>query len=105
MLRIVSFSSFFFTIHSRSMINTLSLHDALPIYSYTREQKCRKYGEIRGDPTTHSVPGWQMGAQNRSPSPSLGATMKSEEHTSELQSRGHLVCRLLLETKKTKYTR
>src|SRR5690625_6484542 len=30
---------------------------------------------------------------------------RSEEHTSELQSRGHLVCRLLLEKKKTKLTR
>src|SRR5690625_5653325 len=30
---------------------------------------------------------------------------RSEEHTSELQSRGHLVCRLLLETKKTQHTR
>src|SRR6266508_2402255 len=30
---------------------------------------------------------------------------RSEEHTSELQSRGHLVCRLLLEKKKKKYTR
>src|SRR5690625_6418575 len=29
---------------------------------------------------------------------------RSEEHTSELQSRGHLVCRLLLEKKNTKYT-
>src|SRR5437870_9836494 len=29
------------------------------------------------------------------------ATMRSEEHTSELQSRGHLVCRLLLEKKNT----
>src|SRR5690625_2372586 len=29
---------------------------------------------------------------------------RSEEHTSELQSRGHLVCRLLLEKKKTKYS-
>src|SRR5690625_6055730 len=29
---------------------------------------------------------------------------RSEEHTSELQSRGHLVCRLLLEKKKTKIT-
>src|SRR5690625_6771134 len=29
---------------------------------------------------------------------------RSEEHTSELQSRGHLVCRLLLEKKKTKTT-
>src|SRR5437870_9947856 len=29
--------------------------------------------------------------------------VRSEEHTSELQSRGHLVCRLLLEKKKTSY--
>src|SRR5437870_9161290 len=29
------------------------------------------------------------------------ADLRSEEHTSELQSRGHLVCRLLLEKKKT----
>src|SRR5437660_4528421 len=31
-----------------------------------------------------------------------GVNIRSEEHTSELQSRGHLVCRLLLEKKKTK---
>src|SRR5439155_8383160 len=31
------------------------------------------------------------------------AKKRSEEHTSELQSRGHLVCRLLLEKKKTNY--
>src|SRR5690625_5480057 len=31
-----------------------------------------------------------------------GSPERSEEHTSELQSRGHLVCRLLLEKKKTK---
>src|SRR5690625_5739037 len=31
-------------------------------------------------------------------------SLRSEEHTSELQSRGHLVCRLLLEKKKTKQT-
>src|SRR5437660_7183147 len=40
----------------------------------------------------------------RSPSqvdfPGKHVTMRSEEHTSELQSRGHLVCRLLLEKKK-----
>src|SRR5690625_7011722 len=30
-------------------------------------------------------------------------TQRSEEHTSELQSRGHLVCRLLLEKKKKQY--
>src|SRR2546422_2942710 len=33
----------------------------------------------------------------------LGGTLRSEEHTSELQSRLHLVCRLLLEKKKNKY--
>src|SRR5207253_9937817 len=32
----------------------------------------------------------------------LVRTLRSEEHTSELQSRGHLVCRLLLEKKKNK---
>src|SRR5437660_6061549 len=32
--------------------------------------------------------------------PSLAKNWRSEEHTSELQSRGHLVCRLLLEKKK-----
>src|SRR5690625_5959698 len=36
-----------------------------------------------------------------SPVPHLGSQIRSEEHTSELQSRGHLVCRLLLEKKNT----
>src|SRR5437660_5278369 len=36
----------------------------------------------------------------RSRSGSSGEASRSEEHTSELQSRGHLVCRLLLEKKK-----
>src|SRR5690625_6895420 len=36
-------------------------------------------------------------------SPGVGSLNRSEEHTSELQSRGHLVCRLLLEKKKHKY--
>src|SRR5690625_5873118 len=35
-------------------------------------------------------------------SPPAPAFQRSEEHTSELQSRGHLVCRLLLEKKKKK---
>src|SRR5690625_6399868 len=40
--------------------------------------------------------------QGSEPSISLHSVYRSEEHTSELQSRGHLVCRLLLEKKKTK---
>src|SRR5438093_5608767 len=46
-------------------------------------------------------------AANASPNHSLGRSMKvgrSEEHTSELQSLTNLVCRLLLEKKKTKQT-
>src|SRR5690625_6282410 len=35
--------------------------------------------------------------------PNVKAQRRSEEHTSELQSRGHLVCRLLLEKKKKKH--
>src|SRR5690625_6866904 len=35
----------------------------------------------------------------------LGSQLRSEEHTSELQSRGHLVCRLLLEKKKSRSVR
>src|SRR6266702_5416347 len=42
---------------------------------------------------------WARDAPARQPSP--GYPRRSEEHTSELQSRGHLVCRLLLEKKKT----
>src|SRR5437870_13873900 len=39
----------------------------------------------------------------RSAAQSAGQCSRSEEHTSELQSRGHLVCRLLLEKKKKKH--
>src|SRR6266508_5526797 len=40
------------------------------------------------------------GSFGKSGWPGVQSTMRSEEHTSELQSRGHLVCRLLLEKKK-----
>src|SRR2546429_7717695 len=45
---------------------------------------------------------WYRRGSAPSPAPDGGAT-RSEEHTSELQSRLHLVCRLLLEKKKNKY--
>src|SRR5690554_7042934 len=41
-------------------------------------------------------------APGRTPRAGPVATRRSEEHTSELQSRPHLVCRLLLEKKKKK---
>src|SRR3989442_9895057 len=48
--------------------------------------------ELIGSGTDDLLPEWYM------PPPAAG---RSEEHTSELQSRPHLVCRLLLEKKKT----
>src|SRR5215208_8452624 len=70
---------FFFNDTATTEIYTLSLHDALPI---SLTWSCR--------------PMAQMAKRSSSRS------MRSEEHTSELQSRGHLVCRLLLEKKKKK---
>src|ERR1041385_9514940 len=67
---------FFFNDTATTEIYTLSLHDALPI--------CRQPHRL-GPPE---------GA------PRAAGRMRSEEHTSELQSRLHPVCRLLLEKKK-----
>src|ERR1035441_11119625 len=67
---------FFFNDTATTEIYTLSLHDALPI-STTRR------------------PRGGLGLR-----PDFGHSGRSEEHTSELQSLRHLVCRLLLEKKK-----
>src|SRR2546430_13564667 len=45
---------------------------------------------------------WSPFGRRRDPSLTLRMTSRSEEHTSELQSQSNLVCRLLLEKKKTK---
>src|SRR6266536_6472198 len=68
---------FFFNDTATTEIYTLSLHDALPIW-------------------TRWTPCWPRAA------PSRRTASRSEEHTSELQSRVDLVCRLLLEKKKKK---
>src|SRR5439155_4233241 len=51
---------------------------------------------------SHSIAAWSARFRNGVSSMDLseGCASRSEEHTSELQSRGHLVCRLLLEKKK-----
>src|SRR5438552_11221552 len=74
-------SFFFFTDPATTEIYTLSLHDALPIWTAT-------------PPRSWRVDGVSLDA--RGPS-------RSEEHTSELQSPDHLVCRLLLEKKKEEF--
>src|SRR2546429_976967 len=73
---------FFFNDTATTEIYTLSLHDALPI-------SC----------VSSSLPG-PVAAYTPSLPPTLAKGRRSEEHTSELQSRLHLVCRLLLEKKK-----
>src|SRR5437870_10010518 len=74
------------------LMHTLSLHDALPICDFNRAMEI--LSELVRRPTTR---GWCPSA--RGVSWPIPPRIRSEEHTSELQSRGHLVCRLLLEKK------
>src|SRR3712207_8113823 len=104
MLRVVCLSSFFFFNDTATTeIYTLSLHDALPICDRghagrrrrgparsRRAGRGRRADDLRLDPRR---PG--AGAQ-----PRAARGGRSEEHTSELQSRQYIVCRLLLEKKK-----
>src|SRR5438445_5455268 len=91
-LYIYSVDFFFFTDPSTTEIYTLSLHDALPI-SFTRKATLPKV-MTSFSPASASV--------TRAPfrKVPLEEPARSEEHTSELQSRQYLVCRLLLEKKK-----
>src|SRR2546422_3160524 len=83
-----SFPFFFFNDTATTEIYTLSLHDALPI-----SWRGRPLARGEGLPSPTAWPGAR-------PRPWGRSIPRSEEHTSELQSRLHLVCRLLLEKKK-----
>src|SRR5207247_11442803 len=90
---------FFFTASSPSVLYTLSLHDALPIWLGA----LGFYGDE--DLSVLAARAVVDGQGSRMPSGmpyrrALPLTWRSEEHTSELQSRVDLVCRLLLEKKK-----
>src|SRR2546422_6080586 len=74
---------FFFNDTATTEIYTLSLHDALPIWI-----------DLPGDTTASGPLATKVDRRG------LDSQTRSEEHTSELQSRLHLVCRLLLEKKK-----
>src|SRR2546422_1669720 len=82
---------FFFNDTATTEIYTLSLHDALPI-SLARGRSCL----LKPSRASLKVRGLRTRDQESVP------VRRSEEHTSELQSRLHLVCRLLLEKKKKK---
>src|SRR5258707_11456353 len=83
---------FFFNDTATTEIYTLSLHDALPIYPKLATHRIclRRYGQ--------ATFAFVVAQRERSVGP---CAHRSEEHTSELQSRQYLVCRLLLEKKKT----
>src|SRR5690606_39601643 len=104
------FSLFLFNYTATTDIYTLSLHDALPIFFLQRE----KVSGWSKDPISSSVlllilyifislplvewPGSVI-RNNLSQFVKAVVFFRSEEHTSELQSRENLVCRLLLEKK------
>src|SRR5258708_2760154 len=81
-------SFFFFNDTATTEIYTLSLHDALPISTKALPSRriCRRPARITSTSARFPAKGTQI--------------ERSEEHTSELQSPDHLVCRLLLEKKK-----
>src|SRR3712207_7972268 len=84
---------FFFNDTATTEIYTLSLHDALPICSVATNLRGPRAPVVR-------VTTWLADLYS---TVSLRRTVpRSEEHTSELQSRQYLVCRLLLEKKKYK---
>src|SRR2546422_8449662 len=100
---------FFFNDTATTEIYTLSLHDALPICraattavrgatsapAEARRAASRSRSCCRGRARREAAPAAMSEA-------AAAPRNRSEEHTSELQSRLHLVCRLLLEKKKIK---
>src|SRR2546426_3694056 len=97
---------FFFNDTAPTEISTLPLHDALPIPS-TSPPPASASRWLR--PWCGAGIAWRRPAPPRLPSPrrawqrsSSWLSPRSEEHTSELQSPCNLVCRLLLEKKKTR---
>src|SRR2546429_6424558 len=91
------FFFFFFNDPATTEIYPLSLHDALPICDRLRQDlgsasRATASGGCAHQPRAGSHHADRQGVSH--------ARDRSEEHTSELQSRLHLVCRLLLEKKK-----
>src|SRR5262245_64522103 len=104
---------FLFAAASSTVIYSLSLHDALPIFcracvgarlSGDNSRRSSRRGRLQTHPCCRPLIFIQthlscLVARKLWPAQQLGSR-RSEEHTSELQSLRHLVCRLLLEQKK-----
>src|SRR5688572_32927507 len=93
-LLFLSIFFFFFNDTATTEIYTLSLHDALPIF--TKKLLTLLGGVIFVEST------FGEGSRFTVQLPLKSSSLRSEEHTSELQSQSNLVCRLLLEKKKKK---
>src|SRR3712207_7647620 len=87
---------FFFNDTATTEIYTLSLHDALPISERDADDEV----DDGGDAARHRADHRALARRHRVRRLLDVEVGRSEEHTSELQSRQYLVCRLLLEKKK-----
>src|SRR2546428_11058529 len=94
---------FFFNDTATTEIYTLSLHDALPISrdgaDAGRDRVRRRLSAASPGPAVSALPQHHAAVRTQ-----RVRGKRSEEHTSELQSRSDLVCRLLLEKKKREET-
>src|SRR3712207_9464190 len=89
---------FFFNDTATTEIYTLSLHDALPIFIL--QDGTELPAKLVGRDARTDVALLKVDSPKPLPALAWGDSDRSEEHTSELQSRQYLVCRLLLEKKK-----
>src|SRR2546430_12263829 len=94
---------FFFNDTATTEIYPLSLHDALPIWCVARGGGRRVAAARRpgGTDRQDGQPDVVRRGRHLGRDPAPRRRCRSEEHTSELQSQSNLVCRLLLEKKKT----
>src|SRR3712207_7380398 len=100
----ILFHVFFFNDTATTEIYTLSLHDALPICAEVLAG--RREPELRGRVAARDAQLFERAVRDQRGRRERGLLRRerSEEHTSELQSRQYLVCRLLLEKKKDLFT-
>src|SRR5205085_7005325 len=107
------YTSLFFNHPAPTETPTLSLHDALPIFAAGQRQRQGLFAHdvqpgIEGQNDELGVKrvgccdDHRIEAADEDSLQVRGNRLRSEEHTSELQSQSNLVCRLLLEKKKKK---
>src|SRR5437763_15223195 len=94
---------FFFTPSAPPALYSLSLHDALPIFALVALRALDRAGVLDQSERGRSEVRRSADDVRHLRRQFLDHLLRSEEHTSELQSPMYLVCRLLLEKKKKKH--